>query len=255
MFYKGFMVLYLKVILFSMLNILDFNVTTTLCQISSLLALIFFGVFVSYPVIHTALAFKYKKMPLEAKKKSFVFSEVLFDEFAVYKSIQYFYFWQFCAKRIAFALTILFIKDPILQLTILMAIFVLNILWLLLVRPFKHYIRMFHSCFNDVGGLVLTGLHFQFIDEQMDDEKFYSYARMIMRVVVGLIVINIVLVIAHWIFEFMFRLFPFCCINIQKKMQKAEVDDNEVVSEEEALSSEESVEKVIVVQPKQEIGK
>ena len=95
MFYKGFMVLYLKVILFSMLNILDFDVSNTLCQISSLLAIIFFGLFVAFPVFHTIYAFKYKKLPLAEKKKSFVYSEVLFDEFAVYKSIQYFYYWQF----------------------------------------------------------------------------------------------------------------------------------------------------------------
>jgi hypothetical protein len=116
MFYKGFMVLYLKVILFSTLNVYDFNVSTTLCQISSLLALIFFGAFLAYPVIHTAFAFKYKKMSLEEKMKHFVFSEVLFDEFAVFSSIQYFYFWQFCTKRLIYALVILFVSNPTIQL-------------------------------------------------------------------------------------------------------------------------------------------
>jgi hypothetical protein len=95
MFYKGFMVLYLNIITTSMLNILNINFSTSLAQISSLLAILFFVIFVSYPVAHTLYALKYKKMSLEDKKKSFVFSEVLFDEFAVYKSIQYFYFWQF----------------------------------------------------------------------------------------------------------------------------------------------------------------
>jgi hypothetical protein len=181
MFYKGFMVLYLKVILFSILNVLEFNTDTTLCQISSLLALIFFTAFISYPLIHTAFALKYKKMSLSEKMKSFVYTEVLFDEFAVYKSIQYFYFWQFCAKRLVFALTILFITNPVYQLCILMAIFVLNLAWLLFVRPYKFYIRMFHSAINDVGGLVLTGLYFQFTKEQMNDEEFFRYAQYIMR--------------------------------------------------------------------------
>jgi cysteine-rich repeat protein len=253
MFYRGFMVLYLKVILFSMLNVYDFNVSNSLCQISSLLALIFFGAFLAYPVIHTGYAFKYKKMSLEEKKKSFVFSEVLFDEFAVYKSIQYYYFWQFCAKRLIFAIVILFFSDPVLQLWVLMAIFVLNFVWLIMVRPFKFYIRMFHSGFNDIGGMILTGLYFQFTKENMDDEEYYRYARMIMRCIIGLILCNIFLVVAHWFFEFMFKLFPFWCINMRKKFQQAEVDDDEVAPEEEVLSSEESVQKEIIVKPPIEI--
>ena len=253
MFYRGFMVLYLKVILFSTLNLIKFNVSNALWQISSLLAIIFFGVFVAYPAAHTAFAFKYKKMSLEEKKKHFVYSEVLFDEFAVYKSIQYFYFWQFCIKRMVFAFTILFIKSPVAQLWILMAIFVLNFAWLILVRPFKFYIRMFHSGINDVGGMVLTGLYFQFTKEQFNDTDFFRYALMIMRVVNALIVINIILVITHWIFELIFKLWPFCCLNFRKKMQKAEADDEEVQPEAEVLSSEESVEKQVIVQPPIEI--
>eukprot|EP00345_Euplotes_harpa_P013898 CAMPEP_0168337858 /NCGR_PEP_ID=MMETSP0213-20121227/12458_1 /TAXON_ID=151035 /ORGANISM="Euplotes harpa, Strain FSP1.4" /LENGTH=469 /DNA_ID=CAMNT_0008343463 /DNA_START=1338 /DNA_END=2747 /DNA_ORIENTATION=- len=253
MFYRGFMVLYLKVMVFSILNIIKFDVSNALCQISSLMALLFFTAFVSYPVAHTIFAFKYKSMPLEEKKKNFVYAEVLFDEFAVYKSIQYFYFWQFCFKRIIFAFTLLFIPSPIAQLCILMAIFVLNMTWLLIVRPFKYYIRMFHSGVNDVGGMVLTGLYFQFTKEQMNDNDFFTYAQMIMRVVIGLIIINIILVITHWIFELIFRLCPFCCMNFRKKMQKAEVDDDEVVPEAEVLSSEESVEKQVIVQPPIEI--
>ena len=95
MFYRGFMVLYLKVILCSMLNIVKFDASTYLSQISSLLGLIFFMAFIAYPVAHTMFALKYKKMSLNDKINNFVYSEVLFDEFAVYKSIQYFYFWQF----------------------------------------------------------------------------------------------------------------------------------------------------------------
>lgn len=95
MYYKGFMVLYLKVFLFSTLNVLKFHTGTILNQISSLLAIIFFIGFVAFPILLTKWAFTYKKMPLDQKRKSFVFSEVLFDEYAVYRSIQYFYFWKF----------------------------------------------------------------------------------------------------------------------------------------------------------------
>jgi len=97
MYYKGFMVLYLKVFLFSTVNLLKFHVGTNINQISTLMSVIFFFAFLAYPVIHTWWAFAYKKMSLDQKRKSFVFSEVFFDEFAVYKSIQYFYFWKFCA--------------------------------------------------------------------------------------------------------------------------------------------------------------
>jgi len=90
-----------------------------------------------------------------------------------------------------------------------MAIFLLNFTWLVMVRPFKFYIRMFHSGFNDVGGMILTGLYFQFVKENMHDDEYYRYARMIMRCVIGLIVVNIILVVTHWIFELIFRLFPF----------------------------------------------
>ena len=253
MFYRGFMVLYLKVFLFSTLNVLKFNTGTTLAQISSLLAIIFFAAFISYPVIHTAFAFKYKKMSLKDKMNSFVYSEVLFDEFAVYKSIQYFFFWQFCTKRMIFALTILFIKSPVIQLFVLMAIFVLNFAWTVFVRPYKFYIRMFHSGMNDIGGMILTGLYFQFTKEQMNDVEFFKYAQYIMRCIIGLIILNIILVIAHWLFELIFKLFPFCCINFRKKMQKAEADDEEVVPEDEVLSSEESVAPKVVVKPPVEI--
>ena len=112
---------------------------------------------------------------------------------------------------------------------------------------------MFHSGINDVGGMVLTGLYFQFTKEQFNDTDFIRFALMIMRVVNGLIIINIILVITHWIFELIFRLCPFCCLNFRKKMQKAEVDDEEVQPEAEVLSSEESVEKQVIVQPPIEI--
>lgn len=87
----------------------------------------------------------------------------------------------------------------------------------------------------------------------MDDVAYFRYARMIMRVVIGLILVNIILVITHWIFELIFKLCPFCCLNFQKKMQKAEVDDDEVAPEEEVLSSEESVEPQVIVEPPKEI--
>eukprot|EP00343_Euplotes_focardii_P006802 CAMPEP_0205823370 /NCGR_PEP_ID=MMETSP0206-20130828/16226_1 /ASSEMBLY_ACC=CAM_ASM_000279 /TAXON_ID=36767 /ORGANISM="Euplotes focardii, Strain TN1" /LENGTH=159 /DNA_ID=CAMNT_0053120473 /DNA_START=2310 /DNA_END=2789 /DNA_ORIENTATION=- len=74
-----------------------------------------------------------------------------------------------------------------------------------------------------------------------------------MRCIIGLIILNIVLLVTHWIFEFIFRLFPFCCFNFRKKLQKAEVDDEEVEPEAEVLSSEESVEPKVVVQPPVEI--
>ena len=253
MFYKGFMVLYLKVITMSMLNIIRIDISNTMCQLSTLMSLVFFAIFIAYPVVHTLFALKYKKMPLEKKKESFVFSEVLFDEFAVYKSIQYFYFWQFCLKRLIFAIVLLSVTNPVIQLSILMAIFVLNLAWLFMVRPYKHYIRMFHSGFNDSAGLVLTGLYFQFTNPRMGDYEYYRYAQMIMRVIIGVILVNILMVFAHWIFELFFRLFPFCCVALKKKLEKAEVDDEEVVSEEEALPSEESVEKQVVVQPPVEI--
>jgi len=189
-----------------MLNIINIDLSNTLCQISTLMALVFFALFISYPVVHTLFALKYKKMSLEEKKKSFVFTEVLFDEFAVYKSIQYFYFWQFCSKRIIFAITLLAITNPVLQLAILMAIFISNFAWLVMVRPYKYYIRMFHSGFNDIGGMVLTGLYFQFVNSQMNDKEYYRYAQMIMRVVIGIILVNIILVVTHWIFEFIFKI-------------------------------------------------
>mmetsp|Transcript_33895 Transcript_33895/g.33421 ORF Transcript_33895/g.33421 Transcript_33895/m.33421 type:complete len:176 (+) Transcript_33895:1409-1936(+) len=112
---------------------------------------------------------------------------------------------------------------------------------------------MFHSGMNDIGGMVLVGLHFQFTWEHMPDERYYRFAQYCMRAIIGLIILNIILLIAHWIFEFFFKLCPFCCRGVRKKMQKADGDDEEVAPEEDVLSSEESVEPKVVIQPPVEI--
>eukprot|EP00344_Euplotes_crassus_P005852 CAMPEP_0196999608 /NCGR_PEP_ID=MMETSP1380-20130617/4747_1 /TAXON_ID=5936 /ORGANISM="Euplotes crassus, Strain CT5" /LENGTH=191 /DNA_ID=CAMNT_0042416587 /DNA_START=2207 /DNA_END=2778 /DNA_ORIENTATION=+ len=106
---------------------------------------------------------------------------------------------------------------------------------------------------NDVGGLVLLGLHYNFMWEGMSNEEYYQYAQYCMRAIIGLIVLNIICVVAHWIFELLFRLFPFCCLGVRKKLQKADADDEEVNPEAEVLSSEESVEPKVVIQPPVEI--
>lgn len=66
---------------------------------------------------------------------------------------------------------------------------------------------MTHSVINDLGGLVLTILHYIFITPWITDWQFYYWARVIMHIVLILIWINIILMLGH----ILYQIFKCCC--------------------------------------------
>jgi len=66
---------------------------------------------------------------------------------------------------------------------------------------------MTHSVINDLGGLIITLLHYIFITPWINDWQFYYWARVIMHIVLILIWINIILMLGH----ILYQLFKCCC--------------------------------------------
>lgn len=59
-FFKGFMVIYTKTALFSMVNIVKFNTDNFLCALSSVLATIWMAILVFYPIVWTFFSLLFK---------------------------------------------------------------------------------------------------------------------------------------------------------------------------------------------------
>ena len=66
-------------------------------------------------------------------------------------------------------MSLVFLKEPLWQLNILFGIYMINLLWSLFILEFKHKIRMLHSVINDVGGIILTIMHYIFISPWISD--------------------------------------------------------------------------------------
>ena len=81
LFFKGFMIIYLKTALFSMVNIVKFNTDNFICSLSSVLATVWMAILIFYPIVWTFFSLLFKSMTLPERSSSYFFNKVVFDEY------------------------------------------------------------------------------------------------------------------------------------------------------------------------------
>ena len=201
MFWKGFMLVYLKFAIFSFLNILVPRVDTTLSTISACVAAFVMGGLIAYPFIHSRMALKYYQMGRPKRLQNYFFREVLFDEYHDERYLQYFYFWKFCGVRWLYVGCLFFVSNGLFQLIFLSFIMIINLAWTAVVRPYKYWFRWLHSMFNDVSGIFVVVMHYPFAFSYLSDHKFYWWADVIEKAILIIIIVNLIWILAHIIFS------------------------------------------------------
>lgn len=229
-FYKGLWFGMQMLILCALINIANISFDTNMLAFSASLSAIFLGMFLFFPIYHATLAVKYRKLIKNQDIRELVKYkwQLLFGEFADTHYVRYFFMWAFALRRFLNAYVVVFMTDPLWQLIWLFIINLFALLWNSISRPYNDVLINVHMIINDIGLLIVLGEFHVYREVFLKDKEFYSFGRMIIGTIAGVVLLNFALFIISFILGVIrfLRKCPICsCCNKKIRLKEEVIRD------------------------------
>ena len=174
---KGFVFIYMHMMICCMLNILHPVSTTQLDEIGLALSYIFFSLLVVGFLAISAMIMYYRTLgPIG---KELYYFRALFNDIDVSSVSKYYFYIFYLLKRTSFAVFFTLLHDKGLIPFNLIYIFTLflPLMYLCYALPFTHRLTNFHMIYNELNELFIITLYYYYYDPHLTDWQFYEYAR------------------------------------------------------------------------------